>query len=210
MVWISKLLAAALLAVCASAQSSGGEWKPLFDGKSLSGWRDTEFQRHGKARVENGAIVLEAGKPLSGVNYTGSFPTSNYEIRFEAMKKSGGDFFASLTFPIRSSHATWVTGGWGGDIVGISSLDGWDASENETRTYYEFKPGEWYRFRLLVLDDRLTAWINDEQVVNLKIADRTLSLRAGEIELSKPLGFASYNTTGLIRNVEYRELPRKR
>lgn len=196
----ARLVAAALLAACVSAQ----EWKPLFDGKSLSGWKDTEFARHGKARVENGAIVLEAGQPLSGVNYTGAFPAINYEIRFEAQKQKGGDFFASLTFPVRSSFATLVTGGWGGDIVGISSIDGWDASENETRTYYEFKPGEWYRFRLLVRDDRITAWINDQQVVNVKIADRTLSMRAGEIELSKPLGFASYNTTGLIRKIEYR------
>ena len=202
----SRVIAFVALATAAHAQ----DWKPMFDGKSLAGWKDTEFARHGKARVENGAIVLQAGKPLAGVNYTGAFPKSNYEIRFEASKGPGGDFFASLTFPVKDSHATWVTGGWGGDIVGISSLDGWDASETETRTYYEFKPGEWYKFRLRVLDDRLTAWINEEQVVNVSIAGRTVGMRLGEIELSAPLGFASYNTTGLIKNIEYRELPARK
>ena len=88
----------------------------------------------------------------------------------------------------------------------ISSIDGWDASENETRTYYEFKPGQWYKFRLRVLDERITAWIDEEQVVNVSIAGRTVSMRLGEIELSMPLGFASYNTTGLIRNIEYRDV----
>lgn len=200
------LIAGLALAAAAVAQ----DWKPLFDGKSLTGWKDTEFARHGKARVENGAIVLAAGKPLAGVNYTGVFPKSNYEIRFEASKGPGGDFFASLTFPVKDSHATWVTGGWGGDIVGISSIDNWDASENETRTYYEFKPGEWYTFRLRVLDDKITAWINEEQMVNVSIAGRTVGMRHGEIELSAPLGFASYNTTGLIRKVEYRELPARK
>ena len=202
-----KLVAAVALAIAAV---SGQEWKPLFDGKSLAGWKDTEFLRYSKARVENGAIVLAAGKPLTGVTYTGAFPKSNYEIRFEASKGPGGDFFASLTFPVKDSHATWVTGGWGGDIVGISSLDNWDASENETRTYYEFKPGQWYNFRLRVLDDRITAWIDEEQVVNLSIAGRALSLRTGEIEKSAPMGFASYNTTGLIRRVEYREIPARK
>jgi hypothetical protein len=202
MSFISKLAAVLVLASAASAQ----EWKPMFDGKTLTGWKDTEFARYGKAKVENGAIVLTAGKPLAGVNYTGTFPKSNYEIRFEASKGAGGDFFASLTFPVKDSHATWVTGGWGGDIVGISSIDGWDASENETRTYYEFKPGRWYKFRLRVLDDRITGWIDEEQVVNVSIAGRTVSMRLGEIELSMPLGFASYNTTGLIRNIEYREV----
>ena len=45
----------------------------------------------------------------------------------------GGDFFATLTFPVDDSFCTFVTGGWGGDIVGLSSIDGWDASDNETR-----------------------------------------------------------------------------
>jgi hypothetical protein len=202
----ARLLVCTLLVFALRAQ----EWKPLFDGKTLTGWKDTEFARHSPSKVENGAIVLSAGKPLTGVTYTGEFPKINYEIRFEATKQPGPDFFASLTFPVRSSFATWVMGGWGGDIVGISSLDGWDASENETRSYYEFKPGEWYRFRLLVAEDRITGWINDEQIVNVKIANRTLSMRAGEIELSKPLGFASYNTTGLVRNIEYRNVPGKR
>ena len=78
----------------------------------------------------------------------GVFPKTNYEIRFEATRIKGGDFFASLTFPVGESHCTWVTGGWGGDIVGLSSLDGWDASDNETRTYYTFETSRWYAFRL--------------------------------------------------------------
>ena len=36
------------------------------------------------------------------------------------------------------------------------------------------------------------------------IAGRAISLRPGDITLSAPLGFASYNTTGGIRKIEYR------
>jgi len=195
-----------LYAAAAWAQPKAGEWQSLFDGKSLQGWRETPFTGRGPARVENGAIVLGAGKPLTGITLTGSFPKSNYEVRFEAARREGGDFFASLTFPVQDSFCTWVTGGWGGDIVGLSSLDGWDASDNETRSYVNFEKERWYAFRLEVTDDRILAWIDDRQIVNVAIAGRSVGLRYGEIKLSAPFGFASYATTGVLRKIEYRLL----
>ncbi|MBY0507009.1 MAG: DUF1080 domain-containing protein [Bryobacteraceae bacterium] len=178
------------------------QWQPLFDGVSLKGWRAAEFPNGGAVKVENGAIVLPPGGPMTGVNYTGALPSTNYEIRFEAARLQGNDFFASLTFPAGGAHATWVTGGWGGDIIGISSIDGWDASDNETRAYFMFETGRWYRFRLQVSDDRLRAWIDDEPVINVVITGRQLSLRPGPTKYSLPFGFAAYNTAGSIRRVE--------
>jgi hypothetical protein len=97
-----------------------------------------------------------------------------------------------------------VTGGWGGDIVGLSSIDGWDASDNETRSYFTFETGRWYAFRLQVTDARIQGWIDDKPIVNVEIAGRTVGLRYGEIKLSAPLGLASYNTVGVVRKIEYR------
>ena len=136
-----RLLAVLLIfaALTAGQGSPQAEWVPLFDGKSLNGWRETGFTRHGTPEVRDGMIVLRPGGPMTGVTHTGTFPKSNYEVRFEAQRIKGGDFFASLTFPVRDSFCTWVTGGWGGDIVGLSSIDGWDASDNETRTYFNFE-----------------------------------------------------------------------
>jgi len=181
-------------------------WQPLFDGKSLEGWKETPFNRRGQVRVENGAIVLGAGDPLTGINRTAAFATTSYEVRLEAARVSGGDFFASLTFPVGDSFATWVTGGWGGDIVGISNIDGWDASENETRTYFNFEPGRWYTLRLEVKPDRIRAWIDEQKVIDVNIGGRLVDLRPGAIELSAPFGIASYNTTGSIRKIEWRGL----
>ena len=127
-------------------------------------------------------------------------------MRFEAVRLLGGDFFASVNFPAGGNFATWVLGGWGGDIVGISSLDGWDASDNETRSYFTFEIGRWYAFRLQVTDERIMGWIDNQRVVNVEIGGRTISLRPGDMKLSVPLGFSSYNTTGGIRKVEWRLL----
>jgi hypothetical protein len=206
-----RRIAAALLLVTgvAGAQPKGSDWQPLFDGKSLRGWKEAPFTDHGPVRVDKGTLVLGAGAPLTGVNWTGAFPRSNYEVRFEAARLAGGDFFASLTFPVGDSFCTLVTGGWGGDIVGLSSIDGWDASDNETRSYFTFDQGRWYAFRLQVTEERIRAWIREEPIINVEIAGRRIDLRPGPIKLSAPFGFASYNTTGALRNIEYRLLPTK-
>jgi Domain of Unknown Function (DUF1080) len=195
-----------LLTLAISGAAIAQQWQPLFDGKSLQGWRETAFTGRGRVRVDKGTIVLGAGNSLTGITRTVPFPKSNYEVRFEAARLEGGDFFASLTFPVRDSFCTWVTGGWGGDIVGLSSLDGWDAADNETRTYFNFEQGRWYKLRLRVTDRRIQAWIDEQSIVNLEIEGRSVGLRYGEIKLSAPFGFASYATTGGLRKIEYRLL----
>ncbi|MCX6613554.1 MAG: DUF1080 domain-containing protein, partial [Acidobacteria bacterium] len=104
------------------------------------------------------------------------------------------------------SHATWVNGGWGGDIVGISSIDNWDASENETRAYFNFENERFYRFRIEVKAATIRAWIDDKLVVDLKINNRTISLRRG-MDVTTPLSLFSYNSASSIRKIEYRLLP---
>ena len=187
-------------------QSNAAQWMPLFDGKTLAGWKVTPFTEHGTVKVENGALILGSGKPLTGVNYTGAFPRIDYEIQFEAARMDGNDFFASLTVPFGDSGFTLVTGGWGGDIVGISSIGGWDASDNETRTYFTFGRGRWYRFRLQVTAERIRTWIDDKQVIDVLIGGRPVGMRPGEIKLSEPFGFASYGTVGGIGKIEYRTI----
>lgn len=187
-------------------QGQPAAWQPMFDGKTLEGWTSAGFTNPGELKVEDGAMVLKFGHPLTGANYTRPTPKTDYEVRFEARRINGNDFFASLTFPVGESHATWVLGGWGGDIVGISSIDNWDASENETRSYYNFENGRWYRFRLHVTTERLQAWIDDERVVDVNIAGREVGLRPGPIKFSLPFGFAAYNATGALRKIEYRRL----
>lgn len=189
-----------------NAQSKPVEWQAMFDGKSLQGWRETAYTDRGEVRIDNGTLVLGRGAPLTGVNWTAEFPRTNYELRFEGARLQGNDFFAALTFPVGNSFCTWVMGGWGGDIVGISSIDGWDASDNETRSYLNFEEGRWYALRLRVTDDRIMAWIDDKPVVDVNVEGRELSLYYGETKLSASLGFASYRTTGGLHKIEYRLL----
>lgn len=184
----------------------GQGWRTLFDGKSLKGWRVTDFNEGGKVELQNGLLVFTKGDPFVGVNYTNELPKVNYEVAFDAMSVSGGDFFCGLTFPVKDSFCSFIVGGWGGSVVGLSNLDGADASENETTQFVSFETGRWYRIRLRVTEHKIEAWIEQKKVVNVSITGRKVSLRIGEILMSKPFGLASYSTTAAYRGIQIREV----
>ena len=115
------------------------------------------------------------------------------------------DFFAAATFPVGKTHVTLVNGGWGGSVTGISSIDGSDASENETGKYYEYKNDKWYKFRVRVTEVRIQTWTDDKPVIDVGIKGRRLGTRI-ETDSSKPLGFAAWETSGAVRKIEMRKL----
>lgn len=180
----------------------------LFDGKTLGNWQTTQFGGEGDVFVdEEGNLELGFGAVITGVNWKGGVPaTSNYEISLEAMKLDGNDFFLALTFPVKDSHATFVVGGWGGGVVGISSVDDLNASENETMNIEGFEKDVWHKIRVRVTDDKLQAWIGEDQKVDLELEGRKISLLPGDIELSVPIGIAAYQTRARYRNIIWRNL----
>jgi len=99
-----------------------------------------------------------------------------------------------------------IVGGWGGSLVGISSLDGMDASENETSKFMNFENGRWYRIRLRVTDKKLQVWIDKEKLVDVDTVGKRISLRAGDIEMSKPMGLSAWETAAALREIKYRHL----
>lgn len=189
--------------IAGSVEAEG--WTSLLPDDSLEAWQITQFGGEGSVQLENGTLSLGFGSPLTGIHWTGELPlpTLNYELQLEARRVAGSDFFCGLTFPYRDSHASLIIGGWGGGLVGISSLNGQDASENETTRYREFETGRWYRIRLRVRQNRLEAWLDETKLVDCDVRDRVVSTRA-EVALSRPLGVASYETRAEIRSIQWR------
>lgn len=182
-------------------------WISLFDGKTMNNWSVTDFGGQGEVEVKDGRLVLNLGAYMTGVTYKGQqkLPKSNYEVRYKAARLDGIDFFCGLTFPVKESHCSLILGGWGGGVCGLSSIDQMDASENNTTQFRLFNEDEWYNIRLLVLDDRIVAWIDGERIIDEDIEDKEIGIRA-EVELNCPLGFATWQTTGGIESVRLREL----
>ncbi|MGB8491711.1 MAG: family 16 glycoside hydrolase, partial [Bacteroidales bacterium] len=141
----------------------------------------------------------------TGITYNRRFPTMNYEVSLDAMKVNGNDFFCGMTFPVEKEPCTLIVGGWAGTVVGLSSIAGRDASENETTRLMKFEKDKWYHIRLKVADDKIMAWIDSTLVVDFTRDGRKLSVRP-EVGLSRPFGIATWYTTGAIRNIRLHRL----
>jgi hypothetical protein len=189
-----------------TAKPADPAWQPLFDGKTLSNWQPTRFGAEAAVKVEDGRIVLEAGRNMTGITWTGAkLPTTNYEISLQAMRVEGSDFFAGVTFPVEDSFCSLILGGWGGSVVGLSSINGQDASENDTSQSVEFQNGRWYTARIRVTPAKIEAWLDDRQIISQDLKDNKIDIRL-EMELSKPLGVASWKTKSALRDIRLRQL----
>lgn len=209
-VFLLLLIVASAMAVEAPKKEASKKkdpyaWKTLFDGKTLKGWKTPDFGSDGKVSVEKGCIILGKGDGITGIAFAGKPPRTNYEIEFQAKRLKGDDFFGTVTIPVGKNHCSVVIGGWGGRVVGISSVDCFDASENSTTKDYNLKDNIWYTIRVRTSDARIEAWIDKDLVIDQRRPDHEFDTRL-EVENCCPLGIASWQTKAAIRNIRLRKL----
>jgi hypothetical protein len=186
---MTGLLALYFTAICMVLAAQEENWKPLFDGKSLSGWT----QRGGKAkyRAEDGQII-----GTSVPNTSNSFLCTEREY---------GDFALELEFKVDPklnsgvqirSHAfdepkqiehggrtIKIAAGrvhgyqveidpsdraWSGGIYD-EGRRGWlnDLKQNDAARK-AFKANEWNKFRIECRGDSIKTWLNDVPAADLK------------------------------------------
>lgn len=202
----------ALLAVLTAESLAQGTkptdpgWQTLFDGKALGSWQASKFGGDGSVRVENGQIILDTGKPFTGITWAGSdLPKTNYEIALQAMRVEGRDFFAGVTFPVGDSFCSLILGGWGGTVIGLSSVNDEDASQNQTSQSMDFEQGRWYNVRIRVTDATIETWLDDRQIIKQDLKGNKITIRV-EMEPSLSLGIASYRTKAALRDLRMHKL----
>lgn len=185
------------------------EWKVLCDGKSLKDWNVTQFGGEGAVKAEGGEIVMQRGTDLTGINWTGAeLPKRNYEVVLDAKKIDGNDFFCGLVFPIGDAYCSFVAGGWGGEVVGLSAVDGMYADGNETTSTMSFDAKRWYQIRLRVSDTYVQAWIDNKRVFSLNTSGKKLTVHPA-VAVLKPIGVSCYATVAAVRNIRLRELTKE-
>ena len=213
-VHLSSLVAIAIVLACVAsmtaapqAPASDAAWRPLFDGRTLTNWRSTNFGGEGNLKVEDGQIVLyTGGGDLTGITWAGApLPKTNYELALQAMRVEGNDFFAGVTFPVADSFCSLILGGWGGTVVGLSSINGRDASENDTTQSIAFERRRWYDVRIRVTPAKIEAWLDGRQIIDQDITGKQVSTRV-EVDPSQPLGIAAWRTKAAVRDIRVRPL----
>ncbi len=182
-------------------------WESLLNKDSLGGWEIVRYGGEGKPYVKNGVLTLPMAVNglMTGVSWVGKpLPVINYSLYYEARRMEGTDIFAGLSFPYGDTFATLVVGGWGGATCGLSSIDGYDASGNETTKQIHFKDEQWYPVFLKVTTDSIYAKIDTIEVVNIATAGKRIHLRGGTNV--KTFTLTTYLTTGEVRNMRIKRL----
>jgi hypothetical protein len=180
-------------------------WKSLFDGKTLDGWKVPNFGGQGEVLVENGTIVMETGSYMTGITWKGEPPRENFELELEGMRLQGSDFFCTTTFPVGEKNCSFVVGGWGGTVTGLSCVDFYDAVDNDTTDFLDFKDKKWYKVRIRVSKDYVRVWIGDKLMVDQEREGHKFGIR-DEVDLCQPLGISTWETTGAVRNIRIRRI----
>jgi len=161
--------------VLSPAEERAG-WRLLFDGRTLSGWR--EFTRGGPPGdgwvAEDGAIKIEAGASVGDLVTEGQY--RDFELAFEWRVSPGANSGVMLRVS-DAGNATYSTGVEYQILDDSQHADGADAKTSAAALYgmiaaepKELAPvGEWNRGRIVMVGNRCEHWLNGQLVVRYEI-----------------------------------------
>ncbi|MFW6163799.1 MAG: family 16 glycoside hydrolase, partial [Planctomycetota bacterium] len=189
-------------------------WCGLLDGTSLDGWEPVEAfpgtDAAGPVAVEEGSVVLGQGWPWTGAVWTGAVPSVDYEFEIEGQRVKGTGDFCSVVFPVKDQFCKLNVGGHWPYVIALDTIDGRTGRDgrNPARREASFEDGRWYRVRARVTAERVEAWLDGEQVINLPLDPHELTLfdQYPSMAALKPFGVCTWKTKGAIRNLRLRRL----
>jgi len=189
-----------------AGKTNAGKGKKDQDWTTLKDkWVVSQFGGDGPVVIKDKLITLGLGDPLTGIRWEEELPKENYEVELEARRREGFDFFCALTFPVGKKHVSFILGGWGGGVVGISSVDGFDASENETTSFRNFETDRWYKVRARVDANQIQCWIDNKPAAEQLRKGHEFDIRY-EMDQCVPLGVAAFQCKSELRNIRIRKL----
>lgn len=161
-----KILLTALFFLLTNAFSQD---EILFNGKDLSGWKIYGTE---KWYVENSELVCESG-PDKQYGYLGTEKNyDNFILELEFKQEADGN--SGVFF--RSNIEGTKVAGWQVEVApkGLHSGSiyesygrGW-LIMNVPEKELVLKEGQWNKIKIQVIEDKVTTWLNDEEMVNLK------------------------------------------
>jgi hypothetical protein len=171
---------AALLAVSgAAAQTDAGGWIPLFDGKSLEGWKAAEHP--GTWTVSEG--LLTADGPRSHLFYTGRVRNAdfkNFELKAEVMTRPGAN--SGIYFHTRYQAAGWPEKGFEVQVNNTHRGEGDYRERKKTASLYgvrniykQLVPDDsWFELLVTIRGKQVQIRLNGTLVVDYVEADPPL------------------------------------
>jgi len=198
----------ALLAFCSKSEKA--KWIPLFDGKTLNGWK--VGKNAGSFSVDSGHIVVKG--PTAHLFYDGAVQQhnfKNFEFKAEVMTQPGAN--SGIYF-----HTTYQEDGWpakGYEVQVNNSQSDWRRtgslySIQDVKEVY-VKDKEWFTEYIKVEGKHVIIKINDKTVVDYTEPDNAERPKGMEQRLISNGTFALQahdpNSVIYYRNIQVKPLP---
>ena len=204
---LACLLALAMPAIAAEDKDG---WKPLFDGKSLDGWKANENPETFK--VEDGAIVVNGDRAhLFYVGPVNDGKFKNFEFKAEVKtfpKANSGVYF----------HTEFQDKGWPAKGYEVQ-VNNTHSDPKKTAGLYGIKDnmtapakdGEWFTLYIKVEGDKITTRVNDKEIVSYAEGENVTRPKefAGRLISSGTFALQGHDPGSkvLFKNIEVRPLP---
>ena len=160
-----------------TSAAEGAGWVPLFDGKTLNGWR--QINGLAKYEVRDGAILGTSvpNSPNSFLCTTRDY--ADYELEFEVRvhpELNSGVQIRSQSKPdvqngrVHGYQVEIAIGGYSGGIYDESRRNKFLNADNEPSAKIRelLKKGAWNKYRVVCQGDHIQTWVNDVLVTDLR------------------------------------------
>jgi hypothetical protein len=199
------LLACLTSATLALAADDEKDFKPLFNGKDLTGWHLRRTDRPSLWKVEDGVLKNDLKKGEHGVDLVSDQKFWNFTVRYEYMVPDG----SNSGFYLRGRHEIQILGDF---ASGKPTITGNGAIYNHTApSQFASKPGDqWQTVEATIIGNKITVTLN-----GVKIHDNVVCDRATGSELDKNVteagSFFLQGDHGAVsfRNLRVKELPKE-
>jgi len=198
--------------------SAGDEWIPLFDGRSLDGWKASENQA--TFRVEDGAIVANGER--SHLYYIGEVENAdfkNFELALEVMTEPGSN--SGIYFHTAFQAEGWPSKGYECQVLNSNrpSEGGGYSERKMTGSLYAIRnvwkaparDDEWFDYLIRVQGKTVRIWIDSELVVDYTEPDQPYRPESMKDRLLSSGTFALQGhdpgSTVYYRNIRVKPLP---
>jgi hypothetical protein len=203
---MKALLLSTLLALAApafAADDSG--FKPLFNGKDLTGWHLRKPDGQNSWKVEDGILKNIVAKGQHGTDLVGDQKFWNFTVRYEYQVPDG----SNSGFYLRGRHEIQILG----DFASGKASKGGNGAIYQHTIPAEFasKPGnEWQTVEATMIDNKVSVTLNGKKIHENVVVERaTGSELDNNVNEPGPFFLQGDHGTVFFRKIEVKELPGK-
>lgn len=206
-VLVLSITAVCLLGACASDRATA-EWKPLFDGKTTTGWRSygqPDFPKRGWV-VENDCLHLVAGGGGGDLITVEQFTDFELEWEWRITPKgnNGIKYFVTESRPASPGHEYQMADDATLSGAKHQTASFYDVLPTQTKTRVH-PPGTWNQSRIVVRGQQVQHWLNGEKVLVYELGSPQVQVAIANSKFKEAHGFGDKIKGPILLTDHHRE-----